>query len=477
MNTRPTQGQSFERVAEQLKYGFAKLITAQNQVASGKRIFKPSDDPSGTSLVLALKKRSGDINRWTAAADSGQPLVDEAASAINDGVEAVSAARALVMQGMNGTYNASDRASIAEQVSSMRDRLLTLANTQSNDVYIFGGSRSNVPPFQTKLVDGKERVTYQGDDHARSIQVGPNALVETGIAGSQLFAKNEGSGPSFSGLTGAASGSTADQGTGYETLDVRHDATSGTLGSGLALVSGGANDTFLADRNVVVDSATGTVRFGTGPTTLIPTVASGGRADVRVVDEHGAEIHLNFSGWDGTSSTSTMHGAGSMSLDGINYTAIDFTSTNVELEHSSTNAILHVDTRNIARAGAELVTFSGSANVFDTLQGVIDDLRNVDGLDAGAVQQRLGKRLAELDRNRDNLTIGLAALGARSAQIADSKSRLQDLDQEVQKLRSNVEDVDIATAVLDMNRTEQALQLAQQTGVKLLQNTLMNYLR
>jgi flagellar hook-associated protein 3 FlgL len=477
MNTRPTQGMSFERVTEQLKYGFAKLIQAQDQVASGKRIFKPSDDPSGTSLVLALKKRSGDINRWTASAESGQPLVDEASSAINDGVEAVSSARALVMQGLNGTYNAADRASIAEQVSSLRDRLLTLGNTQSNDVYIFGGSRSNVPPFQSNLVDGKQRVTYHGDDHARSIQVGPNALVETGLAGSQIFAKNEGTGATFAGLTGAASGATADQGTGFETLNVRHDATTGTLGSGLALVTSGSKDTFLADRNVVVDATAGTVRFGTGPVTLIPTVLSGGRGDVRIQDEHGAEIHLDFSGWDGTNFNGSMHGAGSMSLDGTNFTAIDFTSTNVELEHSATNAILHVDTTMMTRAGAELVTFSGSANVFDTLQGVIDDLRNTDGLDPAAVQQRLTKRLAELDRNRDNLTIGLAALGARSAQIGDAKSRLQDLDQEVQKLRSNVEDVDIATAVLDMNRTEQALQLAQQTGVKLLQNTLMNYMR
>ena len=477
MMTRPTQGQSFDRVSEQLKYGFAKLIRAQEQVASGKRILRPSDDPSGTALVLALKKRTGDIDRWSASADSGRPLVDEAASAVNDGVEALAEARALVMQGLNGTYNAVDRASIAEQVSSLRDRLFTVGNTESNGVYLFGGTRSEIPPFQSSLVDGKTRVTYHGDDHARSIQVGPNSLVETGIAGSKLFAKSEGRGASYAGLSGAAAGTTADQGSGFETLDVRHDATTGTLGAGLAFAGGGAQDTFLANRAVVVDSTAGTVRFGTGPATLIPTTISGLRSDVRVKDEHGAEIHLDFSGWNGTDFSGSVSGSGSMSIDGMNYTAIDFTSTDVELEHAATGAVLHVNTTAIERAGAELVTFSGTGNAFDTLQGVIDDLRNVDGLDAAGVTQRLTKRLAELDRNRDNLTTGLAALGARSAQLGDARSRLQDLGLEVAKLRTNVEDVDLSTAVLDMNRTEQALQLAQQTGVKLLQNTLMNYLR
>jgi flagellar hook-associated protein 3 FlgL len=85
-------------------------------------------------------------------------------------------------------------------------------------------------------------------------------------------------------------------------------------------------------------------------------------------------------------------------------------------------------------------------------------------------------RLGELDRNQDDLLVGLGKLGAASQRIEVAESRLQDLRVTVEGLVSNVEDADYAQVALDLQRAEQTLQLAQATGARLMQQTLLNYL-
>jgi flagellar hook-associated protein 3 FlgL len=75
------------------------------------------------------------------------------------------------------------------------------------------------------------------------------------------------------------------------------------------------------------------------------------------------------------------------------------------------------------------------------------------------------------------LLVGLGSLGARSARIADVQDRLQTRTVDVQSRLTDVEDIDITKAVLDLTRTQQTLQLAESTGAKILQTTLLDYLR
>ena len=90
---------------------------------------------------------------------------------------------------------------------------------------------------------------------------------------------------------------------------------------------------------------------------------------------------------------------------------------------------------------------------------------------------RLGNRLTEFDRNFDNLQISNGHLGARIERLELTEARLTDLDLNLQGLQSEVEDTDLADAVLKMTRAEQTLEVAQATGARLIQQSLLNYLR
>lgn len=475
MNLRPTQSTSFDAVRAGLTLNFAKLIRAQEEVSTGKRILRPSDDPVGTSASLSLDRQIGEVARFKSAIDTAKPLVDAGMSSLDEAQSLFSEARELVIQGLNGTLSATDRATIAQQIQLLKDRLVDVANSKLGDQYLFAGTNSGTQPFEE--LAGSTSVAYRGDSSVRSVTISPGVQVAVGIAGDSAFDVFDPTGTAFGGLTGARAGTSADQGRGYETLVVRHDATSGALGAGLALANGGADDTIIGDRALVVDATSGTVRLGNGASVNIPAAGSAGSSVVTVTDEHGASVHLDFTGWTGAIFNGTLTGAGSISLDGASFTAIDLSETDLELTNGATGAVIHVNMTAVVRAGSDLVTFSGAVSAFDVLQGIADDLNNVAGLDAHALQQRLGSRLSELDRNHENLRLAQGTLGARSQRLSATTSRLDDLDVHLKGQLSSVEDADLSSVVLEMTQTQQTLQLAQASGARLLQNTLLNYLR
>ena len=474
MTIRPTQTTSYDLVRAGIARNMAKLLVLQGRIASGKRIEKPSDDPSGAAGVTALRGRLGELGRWLAGAAQSAPLLQNASTGIAEAGEILARAREIAVSGLNGTLTDQDRAALAEEVVLLRDRLIEIANAEDGEAAVFGGAGSSGAPFSTAVSGGVERVVYGGSSQPRTVSIGEGIEVPAALAGSDVFAASDPSGTQYVGVSGAARGASADEGGGYLYLHVRHDATSATLGGGLALAGGGASDTLLGARTLVVDPSTGTATLGAGEPVAIP--AAGAASDVVLRDEHGAEVHLDFSAWNGAAVAGSVAGSGSISIDGTDWTPLDLSSDDVELADASGATILHVDATGIVRAATDLVSFSGEVNAFDALQGLIDDLRDVHGLDDARLQARLSARLPELDRNHDHLQLTQAVLGGRLAELSEVEERLGALDVDARERISELEDVDLADAVLELTRSEQTLQLAQATGARLLRTTLLDYL-
>lgn len=476
MNIRPTQNANYELVRTGLNMNLAKLIVAQEQVSSGKKLLRPSDDPVGTSTVLALKRQLGDIARYREAIDTAHPLLEGGMAALNESSAILTETRGLAVQGLNGTLNTADRRALAQDLRLLKSRLLEMGNTKLGDRYLFGGTTTKEPPFRETDVNGRPRVVYDGDGASRTVAAGPGVNLAVNIPGDEAFGRFETSGVNYVGATGVAAGSSADEGTGYGYVTVRHDATGGTPGAGVALAGGGADDTLIGDRTLVIDATAGTVQLGSGPALAIPAASAADVADFVVTDEHGSEVHLDFGAYTGASSSAVLSGSGSISIDGTNFTALDLNEDDLELTDSASGTTLHVDATGIVQATTDLFSFSGGVNAFDVLQGMIDDLENTDELDGLRLTERLSSRLEEFDRNFDNVQIALGTLGSRTQRMDASRSQLDEFGLNLQSLVSDTEDVDLASVILDMNKAQQTLQVAQATGARLLQNTLLNYL-
>lgn len=471
MQLRPTQNATFRQIDSGLLANLSRLVKAQSQVATGRRIARPSDDAVGAARALGYAQHIAGADRYGAAGRSGSDRLAFSASRLEEASGELAEARALLLQGLNGTLNEGDRKSLAAQVRILRDRLLEAANSRDADGYLFGGTETATEPFVSATVGGRERASYAGNGEVPELLVGPDLRVATGYAGDDIFARVQRTGTQWTTSTGLAAGAGGDAGTGSLALYLRHDGTSGVLGSGLALVPG-ADDTLLGEHELEVDAVAGTLRLDGGEAVAIP--ASG---VVELQGDKGALLHVDVDGWDGTSSTSTVSGAGSISFDGLAWSALDLVSTDTQLVDPATGAVLQVDQSGVRRAGSELVLFGGAVNAFDTLQGIADDLDNLDGVSASEVQERLGLWLDELDRNSENVVQALGVVGGRGARLEHITERVDGERAQLLGQRSTLVDTDYSEAVLEMTRAEQSLQLAQATATRLFSNTLLNFLR
>lgn len=169
-----------------------QLSETELQMASGKRLLRPSDDASASVQILDLKQAQAKLAQYQRNAEAVTARLAQEETAL-DGVEnLLQRVRELVVQGNNDTYNQQDRTAVAKEIRQHIDSFLQLANTKdANGEYVFAGYRTNVKPMAH---DGIGGFTYQGDEGQRVVRIGDSREVAMGDPGSIFmdFAANAG---------------------------------------------------------------------------------------------------------------------------------------------------------------------------------------------------------------------------------------------------------------------------------------------
>lgn len=477
MTIRSTKAATQTLVKNSLSQRLAVLIAAQQKLSSGKRIQTTSDDPAGAAQSLSLRGRLGDVDRWRSGVDAAKPLVGAAVGALQQANDLLQRARELALQAANATQSPSDRTTLAIELDSIRESLLELANTKYGESYVFAGENNDEPAFAEVGSGDARRIAYRGDWAQRTIEIGAGVRARVLGAGAQFFGSSEQRRTTIDGISGVALGATASEGSGTLDLEVRHDATSASFTSGIALANGGASDTFVGARAIVVDAAAGTVRFGNGEARSLPVSSAAGAEDFVVRDEHGAQIHLDFSAWTGASESTTATATGSVRMGSGAFVPIDLAEADQPLVDPTTGATIHADLRGTVRASRDVVTFEGTTTVFDVLHSLSADLRASEDLESSEFSARVGARIRELGAVSDGVLNGIGTLGAQGEVLELALDRIEDLDLDFTKRLSDVEDIDYAAVVLELTQAETSLQYAQATGSRLLQRSLLDYLR
>jgi flagellar hook-associated protein 3 FlgL len=163
----------------------AALAKTQNQIATGKRVQSPSDDPVAAVQINTLAQAQSQNNQFgtNSAIVTNRLQLEE--QSLNDTNTVMQRVRELLVQANTATLNDSDRQSIATELKSRQDELMAIANRKdSNGEYLFAGLSSGTQPF---VRGSSGSVQYQGDAGARSIQVDAGLSVQDSDPGSRLF--------------------------------------------------------------------------------------------------------------------------------------------------------------------------------------------------------------------------------------------------------------------------------------------------
>jgi flagellar hook-associated protein 3 FlgL len=165
-----------EQLSSELSSGVSVTSLSQNPVAAGQN-------------VLLLNSIQQD-DSFTQSSNLVQGQLQVADSALGSVVSQLTQALSLATSGNNGALNSSQLVSISNQLSGIRDEVVSLANTSYQGQYIFGGSKTSVTPFTVSnaaSLGAPATTTYNGDEVVNHLQTPTGQTIQLNLPGDQIF--------------------------------------------------------------------------------------------------------------------------------------------------------------------------------------------------------------------------------------------------------------------------------------------------
>lgn len=189
----------------------AEQLKLQQQIASGRRVLTPADDPIAAASALEVTQARSINEQYRVNADSARAGLALEEQALADITRLLQDVKVLTINAGNAALNDDDRASLGTELEGLYQELLGTANrTDGNGRYLFSGYQEASRPFY-ETAPGT--VAYGGDQGQRLIQIGPSREIAVSDAGASVFL-NIGSGnedvfAALSGLAAALKGGAA----------------------------------------------------------------------------------------------------------------------------------------------------------------------------------------------------------------------------------------------------------------------------
>jgi len=173
----------------------------QLQASSGKRMTRPSDDPSAIGSVFRARTQIQSSERYIKTIDSGTDRIDNMDSTFAGIENLLQRVREISVAGVNGGLSAQDMTTYGNEVGQLKEQLLSLANTQVGGTYMFGGYQTQTTPFVMNPAydpltydptiynpaTNPPPVLYQGDAGQMNIEIAPGELARVSVDGGTFF--------------------------------------------------------------------------------------------------------------------------------------------------------------------------------------------------------------------------------------------------------------------------------------------------
>jgi len=362
--TRISTSHAFDSTLDRLVQRQGELSDAQQQLSSGKRVNRASDDPTAAARAERALASIARADATQRAVETSQTQMTQTEGALGDAGELLQQAREALVAAGNASYSDAERKGLAQKLSGIRAQLLSVANRSDGaNGYLFGGQGSNQPPF----LDA------------------PGGLQFRGIGGQALVAGNEAL---------------------PVTLDGRATWLSAPTGNGVfetrALTSTGS--AWIDSGSVSDPSAL------TGSTYSVQFSVSGGATTYSVLKDGAATAQTNV----------TFASGKAIEVDGMSFTIKGNPATGDEFELRPSTPTLSVFDA-LDKAITELSTSSRSSA--QIAQSNAENLRNID-----SVMGRLQSARSDVGETLNRIDGVTNRLDAQKLQGETERSNAEDLD-------------------------------------------------
>jgi flagellar hook-associated protein 3 FlgL len=170
----------FQTVQRSLADLRSRQAQAANQVSTGRRVIAPSDDPVAAAELTRIESRLVRTQDFRNTIQSVRSDASLSERTLAQASEFMVRARELATQGANDTLSAADRASLAVEVTALKEQLLATANTRGTRGYLFSGSQTTTPTLSATGV-------FQGDSQQHQVEIAPGVTSTVTVSGATAF--------------------------------------------------------------------------------------------------------------------------------------------------------------------------------------------------------------------------------------------------------------------------------------------------
>ena len=169
---------------EGIESASTRLMEMQRQVSTGKRIEKPSDDPSATLQTIGERNETAAIDQYTRANDSMSSRLAVVDTVLSDLITQLTSAQVASTSARGTTKTQTQRDAAATELEAIRDTILTDMTAAFNGSYLFSGINSTVAPYSRP--PGGPVSAYAGSTNEMLVDIDQQRAVKITFNGQQI---------------------------------------------------------------------------------------------------------------------------------------------------------------------------------------------------------------------------------------------------------------------------------------------------
>jgi len=170
----------FNSLAFGLDSATSNLQEVQTQLATGKKVNQPSDNPTAYASAQVLNAQASAVSNDVLLGQQVQAQLSTADNALSDVGNSINSAITLATQGSDSSINTAQMATLGAQVQALLQQVLGAANSQYGGSHLFAGNQVQAAPYDTSG-------NYTGDSGSNFVTFSNGAKVQTNLDGSSIF--------------------------------------------------------------------------------------------------------------------------------------------------------------------------------------------------------------------------------------------------------------------------------------------------
>ncbi|WP_425615688.1 flagellar hook-associated protein FlgL [Anatilimnocola sp. NA78] len=181
--TRVSESLTHSRMLSQLQSDEVSILRLQQQIATGRRIFQPSDDAPAAQRAISLQRLLEQKAQARENLSTSQSYLSATDTAVQGVTNLLNSVRSTVLGVTDSVSSPEARQAAIQEVSRAIEQLADVGNQTFRGRYLFAGSRTTTLPFQ---VSGSQ-VAYQGNESSLQSYSDVDLLFNTNLPGSDIF--------------------------------------------------------------------------------------------------------------------------------------------------------------------------------------------------------------------------------------------------------------------------------------------------